>query len=126
GFSRGAAEARAFANWLEALTKVEVEGETCYLFAGIPISIGFMGLFDTVAAVGVAYVAPFAAGHMGWADDSMRLPDSEKFLERCVHLVAAHEQRGCFPLDSIRRKDNPDDPNGGSTYRNGTFEYLYP
>ena len=37
GFSRGAAEARAFANWLEALTKVEVDGETCYLFAGLPI-----------------------------------------------------------------------------------------
>ena len=36
GFSRGAAQARAFANWLEALTKVEVEGTTCYLFAGLP------------------------------------------------------------------------------------------
>ena len=68
GFSRGAAEARAFANWLEALTKVEVDGETCYLFAGLPISIAFMGLFDTVASVGVAYLAPFASGHMGWAE----------------------------------------------------------
>jgi hypothetical protein len=126
GFSRGAAEARAFADWLEALTKVEVNGETCYLFVGIPISIGFLGLFDTVASVGVAYVAPFAAGHMGWADDTLRLSDSEKFLERCVHLVAAHEQRACFPVDSIRRKANPDDPNCPSTYRAGTFEYLYP
>ena len=126
GFSRGAAAARAFANWLEALTQVEVEGETCYLFAGIPISIAFLGLFDTVASVGVAYVAPFAAGHMGWADDSMRLTDSQKFLERCVHLVSAHEQRACFPVDSIRRKANPDDPNCASTYRAGTVEYLYP
>ncbi|MEB0094445.1 DUF2235 domain-containing protein [Pseudomonas sp. CCI1.2] len=126
GFSRGAAEARAFANWLEALTKIEVDGETCYLFAGIPISIAFMGLFDTVASSGIAYAAPFADGHMGWADDTMRLPESEKFLERCVHLVAAHEQRNCFPVDSIRRKTNPDDPNCPSTYRAGTFEYLYP
>ncbi|WP_244302777.1 T6SS phospholipase effector Tle1-like catalytic domain-containing protein [Pseudomonas saxonica] len=126
GFSRGAAEARAFANWLEALTKVEVEGETCYLFAGLPISIAFMGLFDTVASVGVAYLAPFASGHMGWADDSLRLSDSEVFLERCVHLVSAHEQRACFPLDSIRRKARPDDPLCPSTYRNGTVEYLYP
>ncbi|WPX62641.1 DUF2235 domain-containing protein [Pseudomonas sp. MH10] len=126
GFSRGAAEARAFANWLEALTKVEVDGETCYLFAGIPISIAFMGLFDTVASSGIAYAAPFADGHMGWADDTMRLPESEKFLERCVHLVAAHEQRNCFPVDSIRRKTNPDDPNCPSTYRAGTSEYLYP
>ena len=126
GFSRGAAQARAFANWLEALTKVEVEGETCYLFAGLPISIAFMGLFDTVASVGVAYLAPFASGHMGWADDSLRLSDSEVFLERCVHLVSAHEQRACFPLDSIRRKARPDDPLCPSTYRNGTVEYLYP
>ena len=29
-------------------------------------------LLDTVAAVGVAYLAPFASGHMGWADDSLR------------------------------------------------------
>ncbi len=126
GFSRGAAQARAFANWLEALTKVEVEGETCYLFAGLPISIAFMGLFDTVASVGVAYLAPFASGHMGWADDSLRLSDSEVFLERCVHLVSAHEQRACFPLDSIRRKARPDDPLCPSTYRNNTVEYLYP
>ncbi|WP_248764432.1 MULTISPECIES: DUF2235 domain-containing protein [unclassified Pseudomonas] len=126
GFSRGAAEARAFATWLEALTQVEVNGETCYLFAGLPISIAFLGLFDTVASVGVAYVAPFAAGHMGWADGSLRLSDSEKFLERCVHLVSAHEQRACFPLDSIRRKANSKDPNCRSTYRRNTFEYLYP
>ncbi|MPQ71092.1 MULTISPECIES: DUF2235 domain-containing protein [unclassified Pseudomonas] len=126
GFSRGAAEARAFATWLEALTQVEVNGETCYLFAGLPISIAFLGLFDTVASVGVAYVAPFAAGHMGWADGSLRLSDSERFLARCVHLVSAHEQRACFPLDSIRRKANPKDPNCRSTYRRNTFEYLYP
>ena len=126
GFSRGAAQARAFANWLEALTKVEVEGSTCYLFAGLPIKIVFMGLFDTVASVGIPYLAPFAAGHMGWADDTLRLSDSEEFLEHCVHMVAAHEQRSCFPLDSIRRKANPDDPQCPSTYRNGTAEYLYP
>ncbi|KTC12260.1 hypothetical protein AO391_24740, partial [Pseudomonas marginalis ICMP 9505] len=126
GFSRGAAEARAFATWLEALTKVEVEGETCYLFVGLPIKIVFMGLFDTVASVGLPYLVPFAAGHMGWADGAMRLSDSEEFLEHCVHLVAAHEQRSCFPVDSIRRKANPDDPNCPSTYRQGTAEYIYP
>ena len=126
GFSRGAAQARSFANWLEALTKVEVEGATCYLFAGLPIKIVFMGLFDTVASVGIPYLAPFAAGHMGWADGTLRLSDSEAFLEHCVHMVAAHEQRSCFPVDSIRRKANPDDPNCPSTYRNGTAEYLYP
>jgi len=126
GFSRGAAQARTFANWLELLTKVEEGGETRYLFAGLPISIVFLGLFDTVASVGLAYLAPFAAGHMSWADDSMRLPDSTQFLKRCVHLVAAHEQRGCFPLDSIRRKDDPRNGLSRSRYRDGTAEYIYP
>ncbi len=126
GFSRGAAQARTFANWLEQLTRVEVDGQVRHLFAGLPISIEFLGLFDTVASVGFAYLAPFAAGHMGWADDSMRLPDSMSFLRRCVHLVAAHEQRGCFPLDSIRRKDDPNNDLSPSRYRAGTFEYIYP
>ncbi|WP_254704980.1 T6SS phospholipase effector Tle1-like catalytic domain-containing protein [Pseudomonas corrugata] len=126
GFSRGAAQARTFTQWLQQLTEVEANGETCYLFAGVPISVGFLGLFDTVASVGMAYLAPFVSGHMGWADGSLRLPESQVFLERCVHLVAAHEQRGSFPLDSIRRKANPDDPDCPSTYRAGTFEYLYP
>src|SRR5690606_17186441 len=92
----------------------------------LPISIVFMGLFDTVASVGFAYLAPFAAGHMGWADDTMRLPDSTSFLQRCVHLAAAHEQRGCFPLDSIRRKDDRSNPKSPSRYRAGTYEYVYP
>jgi murein DD-endopeptidase MepM/ murein hydrolase activator NlpD len=126
GFSRGAAEARAFANWLDLLTRVESDGTTHNLFAGLPISIVFLGLFDTVASVGFAYLAPFAAGHMGWADDSMRLPDSTTFLQRCVHLVAAHEQRGSFPLDSIRRKADPSDSKAQSNYRQGTVEYIYP
>lgn len=126
GFSRGAAQARTFTNWLELLTRVEDGGETRYLFAGLPISIVFLGLFDTVASVGLAYLAPFAAGHMSWADDSMRLPDSIQFLKRCVHLVAAHEQRGCFPLDSIRRKDDPRNGLSRSRYRDGTAEYIYP
>ncbi|XOM63155.1 DUF2235 domain-containing protein, partial [Pseudomonas aeruginosa] len=69
GFSRGAAEARAFANWLQELTRASgADGRVEYRFAGLPISIEFLGLFDTVAAVGLADSAPFAAGHMDWAD----------------------------------------------------------
>ena len=43
-----------------------------------------------------------------------------------MHLVAAHEQRSCFPVDSIRRKADADDPHCPSTYRQGTAEYIYP
>jgi hypothetical protein len=126
GFSRGAAQARTFVNWLAELTRAQGESGTEYRFAGLPISIEFLGLFDTVAAVGLADSAPFAAGHMSWADDTMRLPEDCAFLKRCVHLVAAHEQRSSFPLDSIRRQRNPQDPQCASTYRQGTVEFFYP
>ncbi|MHB9798104.1 T6SS phospholipase effector Tle1-like catalytic domain-containing protein [Pseudomonas sp. MT3] len=123
GFSRGAAEARTFVNWLAELTQ---QADGSYRFAGIDLSVEFLGIFDTVASVGIADLAPFADGHMGWANDSQRLPDDENFLKRCVHLVAAHEQRACFPLDSIRRKARPDDSACPSTYRAGTQEFIYP
>jgi uncharacterized protein (DUF2235 family) len=142
GFSRGAAEARTFANWLADLTHCSTEGGEEYRFAGLPISIEFLGLFDTVAAVGIADSAPFAAGHMDWADGTMRLPDERTaqscmptalpedcgFLKRCVHLVSAHEQRASFPLDSIRRRARLADGSLAekSTYRAGTIEYVYP
>ncbi|MBN0438026.1 DUF2235 domain-containing protein, partial [Pseudomonas aeruginosa] len=109
---------RTFANWLQELTRASgADGRVEYRFAGLPISIEFLGLFDTVAAVGLADSAPFAAGHMDWADDTMRLPDEAQaqclstilpedcsFLKRCVHLISCHEQRASFPLDSIRRR----------------------
>ncbi|MFI8982868.1 T6SS phospholipase effector Tle1-like catalytic domain-containing protein [Ectopseudomonas khazarica] len=144
GFSRGAAQARAFANWLMELTRQQ-KGETSeYRFAGLPISIEFLGLFDTVAAVGLADSAPFAAGHMDWASGTMRLPDESQvqacmptglpedchFLKRCVHLVSAHEQRASFPLDSIRRReknaDGKRDETKASAYRKDSWEYVYP
>ncbi len=139
GFSRGAAEARTFANWLADLTRSSTEEGEEYRFAGLPISIEFLGLFDTVAAVGIADSAPFAAGHMDWADDTMRLPDESatqpttlvedrRFLKRCVHLVSAHEQRASFPLDSIRRRARLADGSLAekSSYRADTLEYVYP
>ena len=144
GFSRGAAEARTFVNWLQALVRCENEsGGVEYRFAGLPISINFLGIFDTVAAVGLADSVPFAAGHMDWADGTMRLPDEAaslcqntalpddcSYLKRCVHLVSGHEQRASFPLDSIRRRpkiaDGSRDKSKASSYRQGTVEYIYP
>ncbi|MET1069421.1 MAG: DUF2235 domain-containing protein [Pseudomonas prosekii] len=144
GFSRGAAEARTFINWLQTLTRcTDASGAVEYRFAGLPISINFLGVFDTVAAVGLADSVPFAAGHMDWASGTMRLPDEAtlacqstalpedcSFLKRCVHLVSAHEQRASFPLDSIRRRtksiDGSLDHGKASSYRQGTVEYIYP
>jgi len=108
GFSRGATEARAFTNWLRALC--ELDGRLSnrpgrLTLGGFDVEFDFLGLFDTVASVGVANtlgnmpVARWIDGHGGWADaeDSLRI----KGGTRCVHLVAAHEIRRSFPVDSI-------------------------
>ncbi|ACI11099.1 putative lipoprotein [Klebsiella variicola] len=112
GFSRGAAAARTFVRWLsELLPPPAAEGEKppqCLQTGGmqLPVSVEFLGLLDTVASVGVAHVVPVADGHMSWADGTMELPDDETYgglIKKCVHLVSGHEQRLCFPLDSVRR-----------------------
>lgn len=123
GFSRGAAAARAFINWLSELmpepnNKGEAQPLCLSSSAGdIPLSVEFLGLFDTVASVGVAHMAPVAEGHMSWADGTMELPDNG-LVKRCVHLVSSHEQRLCFPLDSICRADG--------RYPANSVEVVYP
>lgn len=104
GFSRGSAQARVFINWLIKLCKLDAEltnqkanGMT---LAGFPLTLDFLGIFDTVASVGAANIAPFADGHAAWADAEISLAIPSE-VAKCVHLVAAHERRRCFPLDSI-------------------------
>jgi hypothetical protein len=127
GFSRGAAEARAFVRWLsELLPKPTAEGkkpEQCLAINDLklPLSVEFLGLLDTVASVGVAHIAPLAEGHMAWADGTQELPDEETYgglVKRCVHLIASHEQRLCFPMDSIRRSNGK--------YPVNSVEVVYP
>jgi hypothetical protein len=113
GFSRGAAEARVFVNWLFEVCKQENGGWT---FAGIPIRLQFLGIFDTVASVGAAnlYENEMTVGHQGWADNTLEIHPA---VEQCVHYVAGHEIRACFPLDSVRVK---------STYPANAKEVMYP
>ncbi|MGF6775424.1 T6SS phospholipase effector Tle1-like catalytic domain-containing protein [Paraburkholderia sp. GAS334] len=96
GFSRGAAEARAFANWLSELLKRDDGGY--YTLAGVPLRLYFLGLFDTVASVGVPNMIPGVNGHMAWADGTQSIPG---IVEQCVHFIALHEQRACFPLEMV-------------------------
>ncbi|ROP61538.1 putative alpha/beta hydrolase family protein DUF2235 [Enterobacter sp. BIGb0383] len=123
GFSRGAAEARAFVNWLTEILDAELLKEKTLqpTLLGWPIAIEFLGLCDTVASVGIARVAPGFRGHMAWADDNLALPDEARypnFIRHCYHFVSAHEQRLCFPLDSVRRKEG--------NYPLETREVIYP
>ena len=110
GFSRGAAKARVFANWFLWLCKLDASlhkkpGPT---LGSIPVTFDFMGLFDTVASVGLASSAPLfgAHGHYGWADAEYSLKLPEILPTKCLHLVSSHEIRRSFPLDSIMVKNN--------------------
>ena len=100
GFSRGAAAARVFVNMLSNYWAKN--GKLC---GRIPYSINFVGLFDTVSSVGLAYSANYGSalanltqffdGHGKWArPEHLRIPTT---VRRCVHYVAMHEQRASFP-----------------------------
>jgi hypothetical protein len=111
GFSRGATQARAFANWLHSLCRLDAQ--LCakpgkLTLGGFELQFDFLGLFDTVASVGLGntlgntFAGRYLDGHGAWADaeDSLRIPSGVK----CLHLIAAHELRRSFPVDSISVK----------------------
>lgn len=97
GFSRGAAEARVFTTWLIDLLQ---DGK----FGGIPLTVRFLGIFDTVASAGVVgsignTIVNSTGGHTGWAEAKfLRI---RKEVKNCVHMVAMHEIRKNFPLDEV-------------------------
>jgi len=110
GFSRGATKARVFVNWLQALGMLDAQltgrsSEHAATLGGFPFKIEFLGAFDTVASVGLANslgdsaLGRYLDGHAAWADAevSLRVPSDVP----CLHMVAAHEVRRSFPLDSI-------------------------
>jgi hypothetical protein len=113
GFSRGATQSRAFVNWLQSLCKLDAKihgtGASMSL-GGFNVEFDFLGIFDTVASVGLGntfgnnFAMKFFDGHGAWADaeDSLRIPSGVK----CLHLVAAHDLRRSFPVDSISVRGN--------------------
>lgn len=101
GFSRGAAEANAFCHFFAELLSDKK-------LIGIETSIDFLGLFDTVASVGMSdsagrtTIVPNALfdGHWAWANKILKpLPDCVK---KGRHYIAAHEQRMNFPLTQMQ------------------------
>jgi len=79
GFSRGAASARVFANMLE-------KKSPC-------VKIRFLGLFDTVAQIGVPNEFNYQFGY----DLSVNV----NLIGFTAHAVAQNEYRSLFPLTSI-------------------------
>ncbi|RQQ52714.1 DUF2235 domain-containing protein [Burkholderia stagnalis] len=104
GFSRGAAEARVFVNKL-----INTWAKNGKIAGVIPYEVNFVGLFDTVASVGIPDTATAIDkvanwqsldGHWGWASNgTLNIP---RQVRRCVHFFSIHEQRMSFPVDSIR------------------------
>jgi uncharacterized protein (DUF2235 family) len=93
GFSSGSTEARAFLHWMAAHSKVKKAG-TKLTYDDVPLNVKFLGIFDTVESV-------------GWAG-SNKMPELIKtkvpaFVEKCTHIVAAHELRDAFPLTQVDR-----------------------
>lgn len=103
GFSRGATLARAFVNRLARQTK---QDGAHWFRDDARFRIYFIGLFDTVASVGLP------RDHNTYAKE-LAIPP---IVERCVHMVAGHELRFAFPLDSVRRDGR---------YPTNVIEYVY-
>ena len=166
GFSRGAAQARAFCRDLQKLCVASTSSATGWRLqeGQYPIQITFLGLFDTVASAGLPpsanntlrrnrYVqaagwlnpvgkaaqlaletpelkwlafgepgadpAPGAAdGHAAWADGIQ----IGSMVTRCVHMVAAHENRNSFGVDSTLYESS----SNYFAFPTGTTEMLYP
>jgi len=127
GFSRGAAQARAFVRQLAKQCYRQGDDQLIWTKSGGFIQpklvIYFLGIFDTVASVGFGgsrlekdlqyYLGPVLGGvvslvddggHADWAGD-LRIPSYVRF---CEHYVAAHEVREKFPSDSIRIDQSTD------------------
>jgi len=93
GFSRGAAQARVFCHWLNRVLDTE------QMLSGVRIQFRFLGIMDTVASAGLIG-SVMGNGHGTWA-----LPDHLRILPSvltCVHMVAMHELRKNFPLDTVK------------------------
>jgi hypothetical protein len=97
GFSRGSAQAVAFCHMFNEI----LSGGR---LVSVPASVNFLGLFDTVATVGVSasvgkttvLPAYLADGHFSWAKKILKpLPS---IVRSGRHYIAAHEQRMNFPV----------------------------
>jgi type VI secretion system secreted protein VgrG len=109
GFSRGAAAARHFANEV-------LKGKRSILADALPagspalsstfdwhsqssISINFIGLFETVAAIAAPWLLDFTGANSKNPGLDLKLPDG--CANKVVHLVARDEYRENFALNSL-------------------------
>jgi RHS repeat-associated protein len=93
GFSRGAALARTFVNYINrkgGVTLRRPDGKPTGLVC--PVRVRFLGLFDTVGSFGILPGNNINPGH------DFSIPAN---VENVRHAVALDEKRGMFPLSSV-------------------------
>lgn len=113
GFSRGAAAARDFANEVlkgeKSILAKETSKVTQELTTGFSwkpnqeVSINFIGLYDTVAAISNPLLADFK-GHNAY-NPGINIRLAPNAAKKMVHLVAGHERRYNFALNSLGTAD---------------------
>ena len=101
GFSRGAAQARAFVNQVNAIYK-----NNPHYWGGIKPVIRFVGLFDSVASIG----GDGDNNHSEfYANDELDYPVNLNLASSSagfvMHLAAFDEKRDKFPLSSLRTRN---------------------
>ncbi len=105
GFSRGAAEARVFVNWLRLATG----GPSGHA----ALHIKFLGVFDSLASVFLDDSSPVGLGFFDWTDSTLDIAG----VAATKHDIAAHEICLSFPLSTART---------GTSYPAQTRERAYP
>lgn len=104
GFSRGSACARHFSNRLYKTDKVLQEAIAQYLNKNptkIKITVRFIGLYDTVAAVISTLTGDAHDGNTGDIDIKIR----PNYVQKITHLTANDEVRYNFSLNEIFKRD---------------------
>ena len=105
GFSRGAATARHFVNEVRDGTDGALGQAFQKLGIAWPktVTIRFLGMFDTVAAVVDILGADFSAHNAN--NGELRVDIAADSAQRAVHLTARDEWRHNFSLNSLRGPD---------------------
>ena len=97
GFSRGAALARTFVNYINSKGGVPLTGPDGRPTGVVcPVKIRFLGIFDTVASFG------WPGNDVNWGQN-LAIPPN---VENVRHAVALDEKRGMFPLSSVLSDPN--------------------
>ncbi|REL28675.1 DUF2235 domain-containing protein [Thalassotalea euphylliae] len=102
GFSRGASQARAFANIIHKLNREQPD-----YWGGTKLMVRFIGLFDTVASIGGDGDNDHSEASANKAiPGQINLDLAENSAGKVYQLAAWDERRDKFPLNSLKTGEN--------------------